>query len=194
MNGLACPDPIVREWPPRTGSALAFRRRAFTLVLHAAQMSTQLANAKVASVRNETSVDPSALRAARERAGLTQHQLARLIDVAGGERISAWEQGRSAPRPEVLLRLATTLKTTPFELLRTNPLGPDLRALRLAAGLSVSTMCGQIPDLTPPTYTRWESGRWTRVPDATRLQALGVVLGVPPTVLRTAFERTRQGA
>ena len=31
-------------------------------------------------------VDPTALRAARERLGLTQHQLARLVGVAGGDR------------------------------------------------------------------------------------------------------------
>ena len=46
-------------------------------------------------------MDPGALRAARERAGLTQHQLARLVGVAGGERVSRWELGTSEPRPEI---------------------------------------------------------------------------------------------
>ena len=46
--------------------------------------------------------------------GLTQHELARLIDVAGGERISRWELGSSAPRPEMLLRLAQALPAPPL--------------------------------------------------------------------------------
>ena len=47
-----------------------------------------------------TTVDGAALRAARIRAGLTQHALVRLIGVAGGERISPWELERSALRAE----------------------------------------------------------------------------------------------
>ncbi|WP_425577343.1 helix-turn-helix domain-containing protein [Nocardioides endophyticus] len=47
-------------------------------------------------------LDPSVLRAAREEAGLTQHELARLVGVAGGERISRWELGASVPRPDFL--------------------------------------------------------------------------------------------
>ncbi len=38
-------------------------------------------------------IDPSELRAARESAGLTQHELARLVGAAGGERVSRWELG-----------------------------------------------------------------------------------------------------
>ena len=45
-------------------------------------------------MRAESGVDPVALRDARLRMGLTQHELARLI-VAGGERISRWELGSS---------------------------------------------------------------------------------------------------
>jgi len=60
-------------------------------------------------VRVESDVDPLALRDARIRMGLTQHELARLIDVAGGERISRWELGSSALRPEMLHRLAQAL-------------------------------------------------------------------------------------
>ena len=50
---------------------------------------------RVSFVRVESGVDPLALRDARLRMGLTQHELARLIDVAGGERISRWELGSS---------------------------------------------------------------------------------------------------
>ncbi len=62
-------------------------------------------------------MDPAALRAARERAGLTQHQLARLVGVAGGERVSRWELGTSEPRPEILVRLAKVLDVAALDLL-----------------------------------------------------------------------------
>jgi len=49
-------------------------------------------------VRVESGVDPVALRDARFRMGLTQHELARLINVTGGERISRWDRGRRGTR------------------------------------------------------------------------------------------------
>jgi DNA-binding XRE family transcriptional regulator len=72
---------------------------------------------RVSFVRVESVVDPVALRDARLRMGLTQHELARLIDVAGGERISRWELGSSAPRPEILHRLAQALNVDAADLL-----------------------------------------------------------------------------
>ena len=77
------------------------------------------------------SVAPAALRAARERAGLTQHQLARLVGVAGGERVSRWELGTSEPRPEILVRLAKVLDVEAMDLLDVEA-GVNLRALRFA--------------------------------------------------------------
>jgi transcriptional regulator with XRE-family HTH domain len=53
-------------------------------------------------MHRESWLNPEALRAARVRAGLTQHELARLVGVAGGERVSRWELGTSRPRPEIL--------------------------------------------------------------------------------------------
>jgi len=50
----------------------------------------------VSFVRVESGVDPVAHRDARFRMGLTQHQLARLINAAGGERISRWDRGEEA--------------------------------------------------------------------------------------------------
>jgi transcriptional regulator with XRE-family HTH domain len=60
-------------------------------------------------MRPEALVDPEALRAARIRAGLTRPELARLVGVAGGERVSRWELGTSSPRPEILHQLARVL-------------------------------------------------------------------------------------
>jgi transcriptional regulator with XRE-family HTH domain len=106
-------------------------------------------------VRAESGVDPLALRDARIRMALTQHELARLIDVAGGERISRWELGSSAPRPEMLRRLAQALNVDVLDLLDAG--GPaDLRRLRTSAGLSARTLAARA-HLSAPTYIRWES-------------------------------------
>ena len=87
----------------------------------------------------ESGVDPVALRDARLRMGLTQHELARLIDVAGGERISRWELGSSAPRPEILQRRAQALTVGASDLLDSGA-PADLRRLRTSAGLSARTL------------------------------------------------------
>lgn len=140
-------------------------------------------------------VDPAALRVARENAGLTQHQLARLIGVAGGERVSRWELGTSEPRPEFLHPLAAALEVTPSQLLRLEGSVPDLRALRLGAGLGVKDLVEKT-HLSTPTYLRWESGRWTRLPEQSARKALAAALGVPATTLVEAFreaQRLRRG-
>jgi transcriptional regulator with XRE-family HTH domain len=134
-------------------------------------------------------VDPRALRAARERAGLTQHQLARLIGVAGGERVSRWERGTSEPRPAILVRLAKVLGVEALDLLDVD-VGADLRALRFAAGLSPAEVAANA-HLSERTYVRWESGRWTRLPDDAQIDALASVLRASRTTLRAALELTR---
>src|SRR5450759_2711831 len=117
---------------------------------------------RVSFVRAESGVDPLALRDARIRMALTQHELARLIDVAGGERISRWELGSSAPRPEMLRRLAQALNVGASDLLEAG--GPaDLRRLRTSAGLSARTLAARA-HMSVPTYVRWESGRTKRLP------------------------------
>jgi transcriptional regulator with XRE-family HTH domain len=135
------------------------------------------------------SVDPAALRAARERAGLTQHQLARLVGVAGGERVSRWELGTSEPRPDILVRLARVLKIRAAELLDVEA-GADLRALRFAAGLSTDAVADAAL-ISKRTYVRWESGRWTRMPDPAQARSLAAALNVSESALRDALERTR---
>lgn len=135
-------------------------------------------------------LDPSALRAARENAGLTQHQLARLVGVAGGERVSRWERGTSEPRPDILVRLAETLGLTPFALLDTDPASPDLRALRLAAGLTATEVAVRA-HVAKPTYERWEAGHWKRLPSRENLRDLARGLSVTVAATIAAFERTR---
>lgn len=121
-------------------------------------------------------VDPTAIRAARERLGLTQHRLARLVGVAGGERISRWELGLDEPRPDLLVRLATVLELPPADLL----VGArrDLRKLRYCAGLSSPELAAAV-HVSTRSYVRWESGAWVRPPSAEILRALARALNVP---------------
>lgn len=103
-------------------------------------------------------VDPSALRAARERAGLTQHELARVVGAAGGERISRWELGTSVPRPDFLVKLAKARDMPTVRLIRLDGDVPDLKAPRLQAGLTVPTLAAAA-NVAVPTYYAWEQGR-----------------------------------
>lgn len=136
-------------------------------------------------------VDPSALRAARERAGLTQHELARLVGAAGGERVSRWELGTSQPRPAFLLRLARILDIDVGDLVRHDGEAPDLRALRLRAGLTVPDLV-RTTNLSEPTYIRWESGQWTKLPSAASIAVLAGALGVPTDMATVAFHQARR--
>jgi transcriptional regulator with XRE-family HTH domain len=136
-------------------------------------------------------IDPSALRAAREGAGLTQHELARLIGVAGGERVSRWELGASAPRPDLVVKLARTLGIPTRRLLHLDGEVPDLRALRLQAGLTVPQLVDRA-GLLAPTYYAWEQGRWTRLPAAATLEGLGRALEQPADVVAAAFHEAQR--
>ena len=121
---------------------------------------------------------PAALRDARIAAGLTQHQLARAVGVAGGERVSRWELGTSAPRLHLVRRLATVLDV-PAEQLLASPSGPlGLRELRVAAGVSAQELAGRA-QVSVPTVVRWESGRFVRLPPREVLELLAAGLGVP---------------
>ena len=145
-------------------------------------------------MRVESGVDPLALRDARIRMGLTQHELARLIDVAGGERISRWELGSSAPRAELLHRLAEALHVGVEDLLDAG--GPaDLRRLRTTAGLSARTVAARA-HISAPTYIRWESGGTKRLPARQALKPLANALNVTvedvASAIATAIANSRQ--
>jgi len=140
-------------------------------------------------------IDPNALRAAREEAGLTQHELARLVGAAGGERISRWELGTSSPRPDFLVRLAKALDIPTLRLIHLDGDVPDLRALRLQAGLTVPELATSV-NVAVPTYYAWEQGRWTRLPAPRSLDALARALGASADAVVAAFheaQRQRSG-
>lgn len=136
-------------------------------------------------------IDPNALRAAREEARLTQHELARLVGAAGGERISRWELGTSTPRPDFLLRLAKALDIPAIRLVHLDGDVPDLRALRLQAGLTVADLVTSV-NVAVPTYYAWEQGRWVRLPAPQSLEALARALGESVEVVVAAFHEAQR--
>ncbi len=136
-------------------------------------------------------VDPAALRSARERLGLTQQQLARLIGVAGGERISRWELGLDEPRPGSLARLARVLHAPVVDLLDVEPQCRDLRALRYCAGLSAAEAAAAA-HISLRSYQRWEFGSWVRPPSAASLRAMARALAVPLDTICAALDLSKK--
>lgn len=129
-------------------------------------------------------LNPDRLRAARVRAGLTQAELARVIGVAGGERVSRWELGTSTPSTAMRARLAKALGIDLEELLPSQ--GPaDLRRLRAEAGLTVAELAER-GGVARGTIKRWEAGSALRV--RAPLDAVAAALGVSVDTLRHAIE------
>lgn len=121
-------------------------------------------------------VDPEALRAARVKAGLTQAELARRVGVAGGERISEWERGRSSPRAATVVRLAAVLGV---EMSRLAPAVDDdgLAGLRRRAGLSARELARH-SGVPLATVLRWERQGTARRPRASVVTRLAQSLSV----------------
>lgn len=117
---------------------------------------------------------------------MTQSELAREIGVAGGERVWRYEHGLSQPRPDLLVRLAEALDLDPRQLVRPASQVPDLRALRLAAGLDAYEVVADI-HMSLPTYRKWEQGRWRRLPDRTTIDGLARTFEVSRAEVERAF-------
>lgn len=136
-------------------------------------------------------VDPAALRAAREQAGLTQHELAVVVGAAGGERISRWELGTSVPRPDFLVKLAKALDIPALSLISFDGEVADLKALRLKAGLSASAVAAAA-NVAVPTYYAWEQGRWTVRPGPASLAPMAQMLGESIDAVIAAFDQAQR--
>ncbi len=72
-----------------------------------------------------TRVGGDALHRARSARGLTHSQLAQIIDVSGGERVSECERGVRTPAVRLIPEVAAALGVTPLEFLAL-PNGVDL--------------------------------------------------------------------
>jgi transcriptional regulator with XRE-family HTH domain len=137
-----------------------------------------------------TSVSGEAILTARTNLRLTQHQLARAVGIAGGERVSEWERGVAEPRARLVPKIAEVLGVSPVELL-VLPAGVDLRALRMMAGRSAPEVATSV-NVSIHTYLRWEAGERLPLSDRRILIALGRQLGIPLRDVFDALERTRR--
>lgn len=138
-------------------------------------------------------IDPQALRDARRRVNLTQHDAARRVGVAGGERISRWELGTSEPRPAVLRRMAEVYGVTVDDLLTEQARQRvDVRRLRLRAGLSVRELA-EATHMSVANLKRWENGQITRTPASETLEPVARSLAVSVHELQQALEQSRLG-
>lgn len=139
-------------------------------------------------------IDPRALRDARVRANLTQHDAARRVGVAGGERISRWELGTSEPRPSVLRRLAEVYGVGVDDLLTVEARQRlDVRRLRLRAGLSVRELA-EASHMSVASLKRWEKGQIVRNPNPDALEPVAQSLAVSVLELRQALDQSRPTA
>ncbi len=137
-------------------------------------------------MQDAPAIDTTCLRVARERAGLSQNDLARHLGLAGGVRISRWERGEARPRsPELLRSLADVLDVTPRDLLVPPENGPDLRWLRFAAGLTVA-QAAAAANCAVSTMKRWEVGG-LRSPSGPTITTLCEALGASPDEVRNAL-------
>ena len=131
-------------------------------------------------------LDGDALRSARERAGFSQNDLARVLGLASGGRISLWERGEARPRsPQLLHALAAALATPVAELLESPKGGPTLRWLRFAAGLSVEDLA-LATHTSPSSVKRWEAEGLAR-PTERVVSALVAALGSSEEDVRHAL-------
>lgn len=135
-----------------------------------------------------TRVDGDALHRARSARGLTQSQLARILDVAGGERVSEWERGVRGPAVRLIPAVAAALGVSPLELFAM-PNGVDLKALRLVSGKTLAEVAAQI-HVSRATYLRWESGRQRAPKDPGVRRSLARVLRVRRPQLEAALDAT----
>ncbi|MDN5745677.1 MAG: helix-turn-helix domain-containing protein [Nocardioidaceae bacterium] len=140
--------------------------------------------------RSDPHFDPEALRRARTDKGLTQHELARLIGIAGGERVSRWELGATVPRPEALRRIAEVLETDTAELLLPIDHRPDLARLRILAGMSANELARQT-HISLTTIRRWEAGNFGQLPAREALRPAAEALGVAVADVEQALRQAR---
>lgn len=123
-------------------------------------------------------IDGAALRVARQRAGLSQNDLARRVGMASGQRISLWERGEARPRsPGLLHATADALGVPAVALLVPVPSDAvSLRWLRFAAGLSVEDLAAATHS-SVSSVKRWEA-QGLREPSPGTVEALAAALGV----------------
>jgi transcriptional regulator with XRE-family HTH domain len=154
---------------------------------------------------------PSVLLEARQRANLTQLQLAtraeaatpverypmstgdsaeaRVRRIAAWEsRIGAWERGIDAPSAAYIPTLARVLDVEPLALFDVDPAAPSFTALRLAAGLTLQALAAA-SGISYTSLHRMARGV-AKVPDDAA-KRLASALGITVAQLKASIERER---
>ncbi len=135
-------------------------------------------------------VKPEAIRHARETAGLTQHQLAREIGIAGGERISKWELGTAVPRLHIVSAMARVLNVELETFLAPGWQLTGIARLRASQELSVTAAAKEC-HVSVATYERWEKGGTLRGPTGGSLARLAKVMQVSEQEAAAAFQQSK---
>ena len=130
---------------------------------------------------------PDRLRAAMGRAGLS---VGRLANAAGLKRQSASAilNGRRVPTASTVGRLAAAVGVAPAELLAED--GDDIRALRLAAGLTQHQAADRA-GLTRSSWAMHETGKVASLDDE-QAGRIAAALGTDAQTVAVAHARTRQ--
>jgi transcriptional regulator with XRE-family HTH domain len=133
--------------------------------------------------------DPRRLRAARERAGLTQSALAEAAQVQPTA-IAQWETGRRVPQVDTVRALADALRLAPVDLLDVDPdHDPTLQQLRAGGGLS-QAQAAAAAGLPRTTYSMIERGENVTLSPADATAIAGA-LGVSEHAVKAGHARSR---
>jgi transcriptional regulator with XRE-family HTH domain len=127
------------------------------------------------------------LLAARERAGITRSELGRLIGDRDGARVRSWETGLDQPRPSLIPALAEALDVSPLALLDVDEAAPPLRAVRIAAGLTLTELARRA-EVTYGVCQRLDAGRMIPSDESSVARVAGV-LGLSVEELKAAARR-----
>ncbi len=134
---------------------------------------------------------PGLLVGLRQRAGLSQMQVAAQLDgLRRQQSVGDWERGRQQPAPRMIPALAVVLGVSPLELLDVDVHDPPLQALRLAAGLSLL----ELEAASGVSYSRCrrlEGGQIRDDLDEASTAALADALKVDTATAGRAVDRSR---
>lgn len=129
------------------------------------------------------------LATARLAAGLTQEQVAQAL-ATEQTRVSEWERGAKAPRPEIVPKLAAAVGLTALDLLAPKPSMAALEDLRLAAGRTPQQVADAL-GISLRRYRGVETGSTRRSPSDDLVQELAAVLGTSQPTVQRAIKNAR---
>jgi transcriptional regulator with XRE-family HTH domain len=129
------------------------------------------------------------LASGRVAAGLTQDRLAQLVETQQ-RRISDWERGVIAPRPDQMPKLAAAIGLDALEFLAADPAAPSVEDMRLASGLTMDEVAARV-GISRSRYRGIEIGATRRDPPPDLVEQLARTFAVPSVTVRRAIEAAR---